>query len=110
MFRLVDWVVIFANWLLFVVAVMTNIYGATHDEPRRRPYWAAIAALSTVYSVGYFWLIIEQDVLTWSSLFRGVSIPVLAIMWVVPPVYLVREHRKDKHQLEQMRDRIEDET
>ncbi|MCB0967949.1 MAG: hypothetical protein KDB37_14030 [Ilumatobacter sp.] len=107
----VDLLIIWANLVMVIAAILANVVGAVGDDPRQRPMWAAIAALGVLYAGGYLWVLNTGDTVSWSRAFRGVSIAAWAIVWIVPPLRSVWLHRRDlaamRHQAKSVKKRID---
>jgi hypothetical protein len=90
-----DTAIFVANLVMVILAVAANVVATLDDDPRQRPMWASIAALGVLYVAGYIWVLNTGDPVTWSKLFRGVSIAAWPIVWIVPPVRSVLMRRRD---------------
>ena len=98
----INTVIIWISFAEVIVGIVTLMWCARRDDPRRRPIWGAIAALSAVYAVGYSWLLSGANVLTWSNVFRGVTLLAWPV-WFVPALVVTRQHLAD---LKAIRDEV----
>lgn len=91
----IDLLIMWANLVLVIGAVLANVVGAVGDDPRQRPMWASIAALAVLYAGGYLWVMNTGDVTSWSRVYRGVSLAAWPLVWIIPPIRAVRVRRRD---------------
>lgn len=91
-----DTVVVWLNFTGAVLAAFAAWVGSRRDDPRKRPMWAAVAVLATIYAGSYVWLKIDGDVFVWSKIMRGVSLVVWPLVWVTPPIMSVALFRRDQ--------------
>lgn len=77
------------------LSFIVSCRAARHGLLRFRPVHAAAAGLSAVYVVGYLWLLLlNPQVVTWSSVMRGFSMVAWVVVWVAPAWLSLRVNRE----------------
>ena len=98
-----DHVIVALNIACAFVAFVANLYGARHDDPRKRPVRAAIATIAAIYVFAYLWLYTDRvDRQSWSEVMSGVSLVVWPVVWGFPPVWSAHLYHVDRRRADEI--------
>jgi hypothetical protein len=95
-----DTAVFWLNMGCAAVSCAINAYAAFVNDPRWRPFNAAVSAMSLLFVGGYIWVITTEDVTSWSRVFRGVSLVAFPLVWWTPALLSMHIHQRDMRKLD----------
>lgn len=82
------------------LAVISNIWAASHTKSWLRILFIAIASLSLLYATSYVWLLFNLDeAAKWSAFMRPVGMIAWFIAWFIPPLIIIKERQNSAQSL-----------
>lgn len=94
-----DTLILAINGCMASVSVGVNMWAMRADDPRRRPLRAMVAALSAVFALGYIWVLTTDNFVTYTRVFRGISVLTWPVVWCGPAILGAKFHQADKRAL-----------
>jgi CHASE2 domain-containing sensor protein len=101
--QLIDHVLITLNMFGVGFAIYWNVRGSKEAARTMQPIYASIAALATVYFIGYGLLLFGVvDPVIWQRIARGIGMVVWVVVWAGPPAASIRTKKQIEDSLEKM--------
>lgn len=96
-------IVIWINCIGAVFAVYYNYKASSNGIPKLRLAHFLVSGFAAVYCLGYLFLLLcDPSFLIWSSWFRGISLFVWFIVWILPAYRSSRIWKKLQEQVKEI--------